>query len=253
MASRYGVPEGSSLADWPLTYDDLERHYTRAEQEFGVCRDGQAHRCQGFRSREYPMPAQPSTREADVLRKGAEALRLSTGPVPLLLNSRPRDGRAACVRCGECVGFGCPVDARAGAHNTVILLALKTGLCRLVSGHRAQRVLVDGTGRATGAVVRDMDTGARVEVRAGAVVLAAGAIETARLLLASATDKAPEGLGNRSGQVGRHLQGHNYTGAFGSFEEPVQDLQGPGVSIATCDYMHDLGGDVVGGGVLANE
>ncbi|MGI5423848.1 GMC oxidoreductase [Streptomyces sp. CA-179760] len=253
MASRYGVPDGSSLADWPLTYDDLERHYTRAEQEFGVCGDGQAHRRQGLRSRAYPMPAQEPTREAYVLREGAEALGLTTGPVPLLLNSEPRDRRAACVRCGECIGFGCPVDARAGAHNTVIPLALETGLCRLVSGRRVQRVLVDGTGRAIGVVVRDMKTGARTEVRAGAVVLAAGAIETARLLLASATDEAPTGLGNGSGQVGRHLQGHNYTGAFGLFDEPVQDLQGPGVSIATCDYKHNLGGDVIGGGVLANE
>jgi len=253
MASRYGVPEGSSLADWPLTYDDLERHYTRAEQEFGVCGDGQAHRCQGFRSADYPMPAQPATHEAGVLRKGAEVLGLSTGPVPLLINSRPRDGRAACVRCGECIGFGCPVDARAGAHNTVIPLALNSGLCRLVSGQRVQRVLVDGTGRATGVVVRDVNTGTCTEVRTGAVVLAAGAIETARLLLASATDEHPAGLGNRTDQVGRHLQGHNYVGAFGLFDDPVQDLQGPGVSIATADYTHDLGDEAIGGGVLANE
>ncbi|MET7701489.1 GMC oxidoreductase [Streptomyces sp. NPDC005485] len=253
MASRYGVPDGSSLADWPLTYDDLERHYTRAEQELGVCGDGQAHRCQGFRSCAYPMPAQPPTREADVLRKGAAALGLSTGPVPLLLNSQPRDQRAACVRCGECIGFGCPVDARAGTHNTVIPLALNTGLCRLVTGQRVQRVLVDGTGRATGVLVRDMNTGCRAEVRAGAVVLAAGAIETARLLLASTTDESPAGLGNRTNQVGRHLQGHNYVGAFGLFDEPVQDLQGPGLSIATADYTHNLGGEAIGGGVLANE
>ncbi|MFF4357695.1 GMC oxidoreductase [Streptomyces sp. NPDC001604] len=253
MASRYGVPDGSSLADWPLTYDDLEPHYTRVEQEFGVCGDGRAHRCQGFRSREYPMPAQSPTREAEVLRKGAEALGLSTGPVPLLINSQPRDGRAACVRCGECIGFGCPVDARAGSHNTVIPLALRTGLCRLVTGQRVQRVLVDGTGRATGVVVRDMTTGTHAEVRAGSVVLAAGAIETARLLLASATDEHPAGLGNRTDQVGRHLQGHNYVGAFGLFDERVQDLQGPGVSIATADYTHDLGSEAIGGGVLANE
>lgn len=253
MASRYGVPEGSSLADWPLTYADLERHYTRAEQEFGVCGDGRAHRHQGFRSRAYPMPAQPPTREADVLRKGAEVLGLTVGPVPLLLNSQPRDGRAACVRCGECIGFGCPVDARAGTHNTVIPLALETGLCRLVTGQRVRRVLVDGSGRATGVVVLDMDTGACVEVRAGAVVLAAGAIETARLLLASATDGHPAGLGNQGDQVGRNLQGHNYVGAYGLFDEPVQDLQGPGVSIATLDHAHGLGGEVIGGGVLANE
>ncbi|MEQ3553755.1 GMC oxidoreductase [Pseudonocardia nematodicida] len=253
MASRYGVPEGSSLADWPLTYDELEPFYTRVEQEFGVCGDGSAHRFQGRRSAPYPMPPQPETVEAGVLRKGAEALGLSTGPVPLLINTQQRDGRAACVRCGQCIGFGCPVDARAGSHNTVIPLALATGLCRLVPGQFVERVLVDHTGRATGVVVDDLRTGARREIRAGAVVLAAGAIETARLLLASSTPEFPDGLGNRSGHVGRHLQGHNYVGAFGLFDDPVQDLHGPGVSIATTEYTHDLDGEGIGGGVIANE
>ena len=59
------------------------------------------------------MPAIPPTLEAGVLRKGAEALRLSTGRVALLLNTQPRGGRAACVRCGECVGFQHPESVRA--------------------------------------------------------------------------------------------------------------------------------------------
>ena len=85
------------------------------------------------------------------------------------------------------------------------------------------------------------------------MVPAAGAIETARLLLASGTDRWPDGLGNATGQVGRNLQGHVYTGAYGIFDEIVQDMQGPGVSIATADWIDDLGGEGIGGGVLANE
>jgi choline dehydrogenase-like flavoprotein len=253
MASRYGVPEGSSLADWPLTYDDLEPYYTRAEWELGVCGDGRAHRMQGHRSAAYPMRPLPDNLEAAVLRNGAGALGLTTGPVPMLLNSEPRDGRADCVRCGECVGFACPTDAKNGTHNTVIPLAIATGSCTLTTRARAERVLVDGAGRATGVAVVDLVSGARREISAGAVVLSAGAIETARLLLASATDAHPSGLGNRTGHVGRHLQGHLYVGAFGLFDEPVQDCYGPGVSIATADFTHDIGGAGIGGGVLANE
>jgi choline dehydrogenase-like flavoprotein len=253
MASRYGVPDGSSLADWPLSYDDLEPYYTRAEWELGVCGDGRAHRVQGQRSAEYPMAALPDNLEAAVLRAGAKALGLSTGPVPLLINSQPRDGRAACVRCGECVGFACPSDAKNGTHNTLLPRALRTGRCTLATGVRAERVLVDYTGRAIGVRAVDLATGARRDISASHVVLAAGAIETARLLLASASDAYPAGLGNRSGHVGRHLQGHLYVGAFGLFDEPVQDVQGPGVSIATADYTHDLGDEAIGGGVLANE
>ncbi|WP_020673064.1 GMC family oxidoreductase N-terminal domain-containing protein [Amycolatopsis nigrescens] len=253
MASRYGRPSGSSLADWPLSYQDLEPYYTRAEHELGVCGDGQAHRFQGRRSSDYPMGPLPENLEARVLRKGAEALGLTTGPVPLLLNSEPRDGRAACVRCGECVGFACPTDAKNGSHNTTIPLALATGSCTLATGARVERVLVGPAGRATGVVAVDLATGARRTISAGAVVLSSGAIETARLLLTSATDDYPTGLGNRSDQVGRNLQGHLYVSAFGLFEDQVQDGLGPGVSIATADYTHDLGGDGIGGGVLANE
>ncbi|GAA3621638.1 GMC oxidoreductase [Microlunatus ginsengisoli] len=253
LATRWGVPAASSLADWPLTYADLEPFYTRAEWELGVCGDGSAHRRQGFRSREYPMPPLPPTLEAEVLGRGARELGLTTGPVPLLINSVPRDGRADCVRCGTCVGFACPVDAKNGAHNTTIARALATGSCTLATGAYVRRVLVDRHGSAAGVEVQDLDTGLRRTVRAASVVLSAGAIETARLLLASATDRWPAGLGNDTDQVGRHLQGHIYTGAYGIFDEIVQDMQGPGVSIATADWIDDLGGEGIGGGVLANE
>jgi choline dehydrogenase-like flavoprotein len=87
---------------------------------------------------------------------------------------------------------------------------------------------------------------------AGHVVLAAGAIETARILLLSGNETHPDGLGNGSGNVGRHLQGHLYVGAYGLFDEPVHDMRGPGVRIATCDFNHGNAGSI-GGGVIANE
>ena len=80
LASTHGVPEGSSLADWPFDYAELEPYYTRAEQEIGICGDGTSHRNQGFRSQEYPMPPLPDNTEAQVLRRGAEKLGLATGP-----------------------------------------------------------------------------------------------------------------------------------------------------------------------------
>ena len=82
--------------------------------------------------------------------------------------------------------------------------------------------------------------------------MAAGATETPRLLLNSAHDGEPDGLGNNQDQVGRYLQAHVYAGAVGLFDEEVVDLVGPGVSIATCDFRHGNDG-LVGGGMLANE
>lgn len=257
MASTYGVPDGSSLADWPITGDDLAEHWDWVEWEVGVCGDAAGHRALGPRTRGYPMPPLPPNAEALALTRGATALGLSTGSVPMLLNSVPHAGRARCVRCGECVGFSCPVDAKNGSHNTVLPRALATGNASLVTGSRAVEITADGAGRVTGAVLVDEATGTSRTVRAGHVVVACGAIETARLLLASRTDRHPEGLGNGTDQVGRHLQGHAFVSAFGAFDEPVVDPDGPGVSIATLDLAHGNvdadGAPLVGGGVVANE
>lgn len=252
MASTYGVPDGSSLADWPLTYDDLEPHYGWAEHAIGVCGDAGAHPTDGPRSSDLPMPPLPGNTEGRVLAAGAEAVGLVTGPVPQAINSVPRDGRARCVQCGECVGFACISGAKNGTFNTVIPRALATGNASLVVRTRAVAVTVAGDGVVDGVRLVDEDTGAEHRVRAGHVVVSAGAIETARLLLASRSPAHPAGLGNAGDQVGRHLQGHVWVSTFGLFDDPVVDMAGPGSTIATGDLRHGNDG-VVGGGVLGNE
>ncbi len=252
MASTYGVPEGSSLADWPIGYDDLEPFYSWAEHALGVCGDASGHPAMGPRSTDYPMPPLPTNTEAAILGAGAAQLGLRTGPVPLLINSVPRDGRARCVQCGECVGFACPSGAKNGTYDTVIPRALATGNAQLVAGTRAVEIDVDDSGVVHGVRLVDQRTGAERTVAAGDVVVACGAIESARLLLDSRSGRHPTGLGNAHDHVGRHLQGHSFVSVFGRFDEPVLDLAGPGVSIATVDHLHGNDG-VVGGGVIANE
>ncbi|HEX4298834.1 MAG TPA: GMC family oxidoreductase, partial [Devosia sp.] len=251
MASTYGVPDGSSLADWPIAYEDLEPWYDRAEWEIGVAGTPGGDPNGGPRRREFPMPPLPGGGSAEVLRRGARQLGLNTFAVPLLLNSTARDGRAACIQCGSCIGFPCPVDAKNGTQNTVLKRALATGNCTLVTGVVAERIATDDAGRVIGADLIH-DDGRRETVRAKAVVVAAAAVETARLLLASATAREPDGLGNTSGHVGRHLQGHYYPGAFGRFDAEVGSSFGPGPSIATTDFNHGNPG-IVGGGMLADD
>ena len=252
LASMYGVPGGSSLADWPITYDELEPYYDRAEWDLGVCGDAATHPVMGQRSRPYPMPPFDLDPEGEVLAAGAKQLGLNVGPVPLLINSQPYNGRANCVGCGECVGFACPSDAKNGSWNTYVIDALQTGRCDLVCGARATEVAVDDSGRVTGVELVEWATGARRSVRAGHVVVAAGAMESARLLLSSRSSHHPAGLGNGADQVGRNLQGHHYVFAFGLFDDPVIDMHGPGVTIATCDYNHDVDNGVIAG-ALHNE
>jgi choline dehydrogenase-like flavoprotein len=251
MAGTYGVPAGSSLADWPIGYDDLAPHYERAEWEIGVCGDHAASSRHWTRAKAYPMPPLPEGLQARALRRGAAALGWDVLPVPLLINSVPYDERAACTRCQHCVGFACPVEAKNGSHNTVLRRALATGHARLRPEAVAERVMCDAAGRVTG--VRWVDrSGARHVVEAEVVVCAAGAIETARLLQNSPTRREPYGLGNNHDQVGRHLQGHAYVWALAEMDEPVHDGRGPGVSVATLDFAHHNDG-VIGGAMLADE
>jgi choline dehydrogenase-like flavoprotein len=250
MATLYGVPAGSSLSDWPIGYDDLEPFYERAEWEIGVAGRSGADTHAGPRNKPYPLPPMPDNPERLVLQRGAEALGLATFPAPMLINTVPYNGRPACGRCGMCVGFACPTDGKNGTQNTMIPRALATGRCKLITGAIVQRINTDQHGRATGVSFFMNDQ--HQTCSAGVVVSSAGAIESARLLLNSATDKHPRGLGNDFDQVGRHLQGHIYTGALGIMPDPVYDGMGPGVTIATTEFNHHNKG-IVGGGLLAND
>jgi choline dehydrogenase-like flavoprotein len=113
-----------------------------------------------------------------------------------------------------------------------------------------RKIETDTSGRAVGVSYFD-GAGNVVSARAEVVVAAGGAIETARLLLASATAAEPTGLGNNADQVGRHLQGHYYAGAAGLFPDTVWDMDGPGVSTGTCRFNHGNDG-IIGGGLLTD-
>jgi choline dehydrogenase-like flavoprotein len=239
---RMGATYGKPFVDWPIGYEDVAPFYDRVEWEIGVCGPEGPRPHDGPRSRGYPMPPLPPNAAQPVLARGAEALGMATGPVPLLINSVPYGGRPACIRCGTCVGFACHADAKNGTHNTTIARALASGNCDLLTGTAATRLVTDGR-RVVGAELAR--PGRRLTVRAGHVVVAAGAIETARLLLVS-------DVGNAHDQVGRHLQGHVYAGAVGVFDEQVQDSAGPGPSISTTDFRHHNDA-ILGGGILASE
>ncbi len=167
----------------------------------------------------------------------------------------PRAGRGACIGCGSCVGFACPSDAKNGSQNTVLPRALATGNCELLTGAMVEKVTADAKGRPTGVsvLVEAADgTLSRHLPVAREVVLACGAVESARLLLASANTQAPQGLGNDYDQVGRNLQGHTSNRIFGLFDHEVANERGPGVTIATTAWNHH-NSEVIGGGMVADD
>jgi choline dehydrogenase-like flavoprotein len=251
MASLYGIPTGSSLANWPISYSDLEPYYERAEWEIGVAGDSSASAHYWPRRTGYPMPSLPVNKQGRVLRAGASKLGWETLPIPALINTTPYKDRPACIQCQYCVGFTCPVDAKNGTHNTTIARALASGLCDLVTRAMAVRINTDPSGRVSGVAYYDSEKQLQ-SVEAEAVICSGGAIETARLLLNSSSPQHPQGLGNQYDQVGRHLQGHYYPAAIGLMPEAVYDGVGPGISTATVQFNHG-NRDLIGGGMLADE
>ena len=251
MRSLYGAPAGSSLEDWPISYDDLEPYYDKAEYEIGISGDYSGSPFFGPRKRPLPMPPLPPNREFQILEPAAKRLGLHPFHIPMARNSVPYNGRGPCMRCRWCVGFACEVDAKNGTQNTVIPTALASGNCELRTECMAKEILTDDRGRATGVDYFDAN-GHLQNQPADIVIVSACAIESARLLLNSKSRLFPNGLGNQHDQVGRHLQGHHYTGAIGFFDFDTYDDIGPGASIAVADYNHGNSG-LCGGGMLANE
>jgi choline dehydrogenase-like flavoprotein len=251
MRTTYGAVEGSTLEDWPISYQDLEPYYEKAEWEIGVAGDDSNNPFKAPRKKALPMPPLPPSREHQLLRDAAELLGLHPFDAPTARNTVPFNGRGACMRCRWCVGFACEVDAKCGTHNTVIPQALATGNCELRTECVAKEILTDARGRATGVTYFDAEDRLQ-EQPADLVIVSCSATESPRLLLNSRSPLFPNGLGNRHDWVGRNLQGHAYAGAYGLFDFDVYDDLGPGATVAVCDYNHGNPG-VIGGGGLANE
>ena len=198
---RYGeaaIPAGSTLADWPLGYDELEPYYDRVEHEIGVSGAACSSPFDGARSRGYPMPPLRRSGLTGLMTDAAGRLGWHPYPAPTAINSEPYKGNPACTYCGFCENNGCHNGAKGSPDNSVLPRAEATGNLRVVTAARVTRVEHDGRGRATGLayVAGERE---RVE-RADAVVLAASTYENVRLMLLSGLDAG--------GQVGRGFMTH---------------------------------------------
>lgn len=237
--SLYGPVPNASVADWPLTYDDLEPYYTEVEARLGVQGDvaqmPARTLAQAPRSQPFPMPPNPPMYAGLLLKQGAAALGYTAYPFPMGVNSRPYDGRPACNSCGFCSGYGCPINARGGAAVAFLHHALQAG-AELRPRRFVFKVDMASPGHAAGVSYLDVDGAVRHE-RADIVILALSAMETPRLLLLSASSDHPDGLGNRSGMVGRNLMFHFFTIAGGLFRQQVHATRGPSTTFTIDDFV----------------
>jgi len=208
-------------ADWPLDWRDMWGYYAKAERALGI--SGPVRYPWGPKRPAYPHRAHELNGAAVLLARGCEAMGIAWTPTPLATVSTPRGASPPCVYRGFC-RFGCSTNAKQSQLVTFIPRALKAG-AEIRDLAMVGRIEMDAAGRATG--VHYIREGRWRFQRARNVVVAGYAIETPRLLLASATDLHPEGLANRSGLVGKNLMTQSNQAVFGTMEEEVRWYKGP--------------------------
>jgi len=255
VLSKEGPVSGASLADWPVTYEELEPYYERAEWDFGVSGDAGSNKFEGVRHRGYPNPPHPPRAGSRIFTTAAAKLGLHTFPIPMAINSQTYDGRPACVYRGACQQYGCPIDAKATSLSVSLPRALETGNLELRSSSLAVEILVGKDGQAKG--VRYIDQSSPTlearEVFAKQIVVAGNSIGTSHLLLLSKSTRFPDGLANSSGQVGRNLTFHTVPAVHFTLDQPTFTFTGNEVHRGL-DNFHpsDPARGFIRGGVIAD-
>ena len=210
--TTYGAVKGANLLDWPVTLDELEPYYARAEFKMGVTRTND-------------IPGLPGNNNFKIMEYGAKKIGYQTVHTGrMAINSKDRDGRGACQQIGFCFQ-GCKSGAKWSTLYTEIPKAEATGRLDLRPQSHAVKISHDDTGKATGVVYADKD-GKLQEQRARLVCVACNSIESPRLLLNSASTKYPDGLANSSGMVGKNYMRHTTGSVYSVFEKPVHMYRG---------------------------
>lgn len=227
MQTRFGV-----AADWPLSYAELEPYYCLAEQIVGVA--GASDDAVRPRSAPYPLPAHRLSYASTRVAEGCRSLGLKLRPNPVAILSRPYDGRPECNYCAQC-NRGCSRTDKGSTDVTFIRRAVGTGRCVIQAESRVVALEAGPVDR-IGKIVYADSRGTLQQVSGRVVLVACGAVETPRLLLASKNSHAPEGVGNDSGQVGRNFMETLFWFSSGLHEDDLGSYRGIPVDSVCWDF-----------------
>jgi choline dehydrogenase-like flavoprotein len=232
---------------WPISYADLEPYYTRAEYLYHV--HGERGVDAGDPPSGTPYRYRPLSHEPRIAQLEADLQRAGLTPFPLpvgIIRDEDAPQLSPCIRCATCDGYPCLTNGKADAHVLCVEPALRYPNVTLRTNSRVLRLETDASGRVVTRVIVDHE-GDREIYSADIVVVAAGAINSAALLLQSSSDRHPDGLGNSSGVIGRNLMMHNNSSliAFSKLPNPTKFQKTVGVNdyyFGDGDWDFPLGG-----------
>lgn len=204
LKTEFGVIDGANVADWPISYDELEPYYAMVEREVGVSGRVVEHPHQEPRSSDFPYPPIAEVPMSSWIDKAATDIGYHAIPVPRAVLSEPAMGRRSCEYSGYCSSYGCSSGAKGSGRAALLNHAIATGNCTIKPNAKVYKIATDSKGEITGVHYYD-SVGRKQSVSANTYVVACQAVETSRLLLASQGEKFPNGLANNHGQVGKNL------------------------------------------------
>ncbi len=205
LLSTYGPIKGANIADWPITYDELEPYYTKVEEIVGVSGKVVKHKFLEPRSTpDFPYPPLEENIVSQLIDQAASKLNIQTIPLPRAILSKKKGDRNSCYYSNYCGSYGCSSDAKGSSRVSLIHEALKTGNCTVIPNAKVFK-LETMDGKSVSAALYYDAEGKIHQIEALIFVVAAQAIETSRLLLMSKSKFFPDGLANNHGQVGKNL------------------------------------------------
>lgn len=217
LLSEFGSIKGANIADWPISYDDLEPYYTKAETEIGISGQIIKHKYQEPRStKDFPYPPTSEHPIVKNIDKACDNLGFTSLKTPRAVLSKPDMGRRSCEYSGYCGSYGCSSGAKGSSRAALLNRAIKTGNCKITANAKVYKLESNNKGNIVAVKYFDENNNKKT-VTAKLYVVACQAIETSRLLLASIGPKHPNGLGNNHNQVGKNLlfsAGGSGTGEF---------------------------------------
>ena len=206
LLSEFGPIAGANLADWPITYDELEPYYTMVEHIVGISGRVTPHPFAEPRSTpDFPYAPTKEHVVSRLIDNACSTLNVHALPTPrAILTSMISPQRRSCEYSGYCGSYGCASGAKGSSREALLNDAVHTGHCRILAKAKVNRLHSDDSGQVTAAEYVD-EHGVTRQVTARIFVVACQAVETARLLLLSTGPKHPQGLGNNHNQVGKNL------------------------------------------------
>ncbi len=233
LLSEFGAIKGANIANWPISYDELEPFYEKVERVVGVSGKIEPYKFSEPRStKDFPYLPTIEHPISKLIDKSAKELGINAMKTPRAILTKPQDARDECYYSNYCGSYGCSSGAKGSSRAALLQKALKSKNLTIITNAQVVKLIEkDKSVQEARYIDKDGDT---KTIKAKIFVLAAGAVESSRLLLNSFSKNFPNGLANNSGQVGKNLlftAGGVVSGEFDKDNINLEDLMINGVFV----------------------